>query len=132
MLEGIEIIKQTEIMVEQSAANPIVDIITWIFVFLPIIYYLILGGAIFITKYGNKILKILKKTAIVIWLFLPIVISFVACLVNCLNEMRIKEVPTGKYIYEVTVDDKVGLKEFYEYYEVLDVKDDVFVIKEKN
>lgn len=99
MLEGVEILNQTEIMVEQSAANPIIRIISIIFILLPIIYYLILAGALFTKKYGNKILKMFRKLGLEICLLLPGIIAIVACMVEGLNKIRIKEVPSGKYIY---------------------------------
>lgn len=42
-----------------------------------------------------------------------------------------KDVPTGKYKYHVTIDDSVDLVELYKEYEVIDVKGEIYIIKDK-
>jgi hypothetical protein len=127
MLEGIEIIKQTEIIIEQSCGNPIVAIISWVLICLCTLMYL---AAIPFVAYNNKRIIAFFST-FSLKIFIPLIIVFIAGIVYRINDIQTKEVPTGKYIYEVTVDDEVSLKEFYEHYEVLDVKDDIFIIQEK-
>lgn len=127
MLEGIEIIKQTEIMVEQNAANPVVAIISWVLICLCTLMYL---AAIPFVAYNNKRIIAFFST-FSLKIFIPLIIVFIAGIVYRINDIQTKEVPTGKYIYEVSIDDDIKLKEFCEHYEILDIQDDVFVIKEK-
>lgn len=42
-----------------------------------------------------------------------------------------KEVPTGEYQYEVIVEEEVNLHEFYDYYNVIEQRGEIFVVQEK-
>lgn len=42
-----------------------------------------------------------------------------------------EEVPTGEYQYEVIVEDTVNLQEFYDYYDVVGQRGEIFVVKER-
>lgn len=42
-----------------------------------------------------------------------------------------KEVPTGEYRYEVIVEDTVNLQEFYDYYDVVERRGEIFVVEER-
>ena len=42
-----------------------------------------------------------------------------------------KDVPTGEYRYEVIVEDTVNLQEFYDYYEVVEQRGEIFVVEER-
>ena len=39
--------------------------------------------------------------------------------------------PTGKYQYEVTIDDNISMKEFNEHYEIIEQRGEIYVINEK-
>lgn len=56
-------------------------------------------------------------------------LAFVGCLIATFATTN--TIPTGKYEYEVLIDDTVNFKEFYEKYEVIDEKGSIFVIREK-
>lgn len=140
MLKGIEIINQTEILIEQNYCNPIVDTILIILIIIGLSYILalacfVISMVIMSMKYASILRKIAVRTfGSVKFVVASNIIAF-ATFINIgiwdMNASRTKEIPSGEYIYEVTVSDEVSLKEFYEYYEVLDVKDDIFIIKEK-
>ena len=40
-------------------------------------------------------------------------------------------IPTGKYEYQVTIDDSVSMNEFYEKYEIVEVNGKIYAIREK-
>lgn len=40
--------------------------------------------------------------------------------------------PTGEYRYEVMIDESVSMTEFYERYDVIDQRGEIYKIKEKN
>lgn len=42
-----------------------------------------------------------------------------------------EEVPTGKYRYEVIVEDTVNLQEFYDYYDIIGRRGEIFVVEER-
>ena len=44
----------------------------------------------------------------------------------------IGEKPTGKYQYQVTIDDTVVMSEFYDKYEVIEVEGKIYTIREKD
>ena len=43
-----------------------------------------------------------------------------------------KEVPTGEYQYEVVIEEEVNLHEFYDYYDVIEQRGEIFVVQEKS
>ena len=43
-----------------------------------------------------------------------------------------KEVPTGEYQYEVVIGEEVNLHEFYDYYDVIEQRGEIFVVQEKS
>ena len=42
-----------------------------------------------------------------------------------------KEVPTGEYRYEVIIEEEFNLHEFYDYYDVVDQRGEIFVVEER-
>ena len=45
---------------------------------------------------------------------------------------KIEEQPTGKYQYQVAIDDTVVMSEFYDKYEVIEVEGKIYTIREKD
>lgn len=43
-----------------------------------------------------------------------------------------KEVPTGEYQYEVVIEEEVNLHEFYDYYDVIEQRGEIFIVQEKS
>lgn len=111
LMEGITIINQTEIV------KPNI-----IFIILGIVLILISGivcSILFLKKDGNLFyLALLVGTIIII---IPVSTFF---------SMRYS-VPTGKYEYQVTIDDSVSINEFYEKYEIVEVNGKIYTIREK-
>ena len=42
-----------------------------------------------------------------------------------------KEIPTGKYKYEVTISDEVNFNEFSDKYKILEQRGEIYIVKEK-
>ena len=114
MLEGIEILAQTEIM-----KNP-----DWIsLLFTVMIIFILLGFLIAITGVIVDMWKIIAcGTGIVLGTF---VISFVISTI-------IPQEPTDRYEYQVTIDDTVSFTELYEKYEVVDQNGKIWTIRDKD
>ena len=108
MLEGIEILNQTEIMTAPTWAGVIcfiytcLAIISWIF-------YIIKDNVVMLT------LLIISFLLAIIFMFLMLGI----------------DVPTGKYDYQVTIDDSVLMVEFTEKYEIVEINGKIYTIREK-
>ena len=42
-----------------------------------------------------------------------------------------EEVPTGEYQYEVIVNEEVNFQEFYNYYDIIEQRGEIFVVEER-
>lgn len=112
LIEGLEIINKVEIMGE----NPKINIIGYI-VFAMMLVFFVLG--LFLFDYDDKSRHICFGICILL--------AIVKVLIFQTND----KFPTGEYYYEVILDDTVNLKEFYQKYEVIEIKGDLYTIKEK-
>ena len=115
MLEGIEVLNKTEIMAVPE----------WVGTACMICAGLIVIGAIV-----SLIFIISDK----IKFWIPVLFTIVSCLgfvvFEKLNDALTTE-PTGKYEYQVTVDDSVTMNEFYDRYEIVEVNGKIYTIREK-
>lgn len=112
LIEGIELINKVEIMGE----NPKIKFIGYI-VFAMMLVFLAIG--LFLFDFDNKSRRICFGICILL--------AIVKILIFQMNN----KFPTGEYYYEVILDDTVNLKEFYQKYEVIEIKGDLYTIKEK-
>lgn len=111
LMEGITIINQTEIVKPNM-----------IFIILGVVLFFIsamICSKLFFKKDGNPFY---------LGLFAGVVIIII--LVSTFFSMRYS-VPTGKYEYQVTIDDSVSMNKFYEKYEIIEVNGKIFTIIEK-
>lgn len=110
MLEGITVLNQEMIM----------DSPDWVFSFM--IICLIVGVLSFLVCMNAH------DDAISI-------ISSVLCLLSivCLMFVQpvVPEVKTGRYRYEVTIDESVSFNDIYEWYEIVEQRGDIWVLEEK-
>lgn len=53
------------------------------------------------------------------------------CIAIIMVLASIEEIPTGEYQYEVIVEDTVNLQEFYDYYNVVGQRGEIFVVEER-
>ena len=63
-------------------------------------------------------------------------ISAVICIVSIIlvvsQVLRIEEIPTGRYEYEVTIDESVQFTDIYENYEVVEQRGEIWVLEDKD
>lgn len=115
MLEGIEILNQTEIMEVPMLINRI---------------RLILLSTTLICALLGWVMLFIGKRKISLAGFIIAILCGITGLAIALNLNNFKE-PTGKYEYQVTIDESVSMTEFYERYEVIDVEGKIYTIREK-
>ena len=48
-----------------------------------------------------------------------------------INEANSREIPNGKYEYQVIIDDSISMSEFYDKYEVIEVEGKIYTIRKK-
>ena len=114
MLEGIEILAQTEIM-----GNP-----DWIsLLFAATIVFILLGLLMAIIGVIIDMWKLIACGA-------GLIVGIFA--MSAVIATTTPAEPTGRYEYQVTIDDTVSITEFYEKYEVIDQNGKIWTIREKD
>ena len=111
-MEGINILNQTEIM-EYSYEQHIFYAVSVILLFVSIVVFVVssIGGYKWLAITGTS-------------LFLICVITL--CIVDWNKSKH-----TGRYKYEVTIDDNVPFTEIYKKYDVVKQKGDIWVLEDK-
>lgn len=115
MLEGIEILNQTEITTKLEWIS-IAGIISFILMFVFIVLTVIT-----VAQCDNNLWVVMYLLA---FFSLFISVYFIA-----LDKKT--NVPTGKYEYQVTINNSVSMTEFYEKYEIVEVEGKIYTIREK-
>jgi hypothetical protein len=116
MLDGIEVLNKVEIM--ESPMWIAIVVIVFFFIFL---VSLIAGAIDIFTDFLDNKKWIPGVGMIVSWVI--ILMMFICD--KCCSE------PTGKYEYQVTIDDSVSMTEFLEKYEIIEVNGKIYMIREK-
>ena len=114
MLEGITILSKTEIV--EIANN----------------YDNAIGIALIICLLSLIVCNALARAdflELTVITFLIAIISGISTLVFLSKGKQ--EIPTGKYEYQVTIDDSVRMKDFYEKYEIINMDGEIFSIRDK-
>ena len=110
MLEGIEILNKTEIM-----AAP-----TWYAILFVVL--IVVGIASIIIAVGSHETKVGLGAAI----------TFIITLCTFLVLIAVNpEEATGRYKYEVTIDENVSFKDLYAQYNVVEQRGDIWVLTDK-
>lgn len=115
MLEGIEILAQTEIMKPAS----------WIWIVIAAGLTLLAIGVVFITI-GSLILDDAFIASGGIMIICSVVILFVSIPLS-----EICQKPTGRYEYKVTIGENISFTELYEKYEVIGQDGKIWTIRDK-
>ena len=115
LMEGIKVLNQVEIM-DNSLTLSITAII------LGVLFFVCIVGAI-ISAINCKFI-----TFIIFVIFL--LCSWIGFVVTAKASDK-KIIPTGKYEYQVTIDDSVSMNKFYEKYEIVEVNGKIYTIREK-
>lgn len=113
MLEGITILNQTEIM-EMSGAG-----LTWGLI-------LVIGGIIGAIVFC--ILADLIDSNFAIGAVLCMVAFVAGIIVFAITD---RSVPTGRYQYEVTIDESVNFKDLYTQYDVIEQRGNIYILEDK-
>lgn len=130
-MQGIEILKKTAITsieyVEANLKNPHILQALGILLITALIECLLFFIIV-------KIHEDLPPLGVFL-LFVFIAVFFVGLLLACEKAKaahQTVEIPTGKYEYEVLIEDTSLLKEIYENYEVIGTKGDIYILRDKN
>lgn len=115
MLEGIEVLNQTEITTKAEWISIAVMICT--------VLMIIFGITAIIAA-------ALNKDIFTIVMFILTVISAIVILIFIILDIK-TNVPTGKYEYQVTINNNVSMTEFHEKYEIVKVEGKIYTIREK-
>ena len=126
LMEGITIINQTEIMSAPEWMTKTAVYLTF-FIFIITIIGSVFAGLYKVYYYRKALKNLSVLTATLAIVSAVFVIIFV--ILSTLKPMQ--TTPTGKYKYEVTIDKSVPMTEFYEKYEIIEQRGEIFVIKEK-
>lgn len=59
------------------------------------------------------------------------IICLVAIVICILQTIRSEDIPTGRYKYEVTVDESVRFTDIYEKYDVVERRGEIWVLEDK-
>lgn len=118
MISGIEVLAQEEILYTPLWASALLLIG---FIFMMVCF---VAAIIFYNKNlrGEESIKPLIR--IVLLFCLSIIIGYVGS--------ENSDLHTESYTYDVTITDEAKLEDFLEQYEIIDEKEDVYTIKEKN
>lgn len=119
MIDGMEILEQTEIMVMSRSDN------WWVGLILAIIGLVIFIGCLIYYRINQN--DALKSTMTLPFAIGAIVIMFFGTVAASHEE----EKPTGRFEYEVILDDTVMVNELCKYYEIVAEKDGVYVLRDK-
>ena len=60
------------------------------------------------------------------------IVLFILGIIGLICIRKTTEQPTGKYQYQVAIDDTVVMSEFYDKYEVIEVEGKIYTIREKD
>lgn len=111
MLEGITVLNQEMIMAAPDWAN-VTMIVCLIGMFVFFVVFLVSNNACINISFG---------------------IAAIACLLFLMfGPAVISDVPTGRYRYEVTIDESVSFNDIYERYEIVEQRGDIWVLEEKS
>ena len=115
MGDGITILNQTEIMATPQWLE-IATLVTAIAVVIPVLCVL---------------MSIINEEDLLYKIFMDTTIISAVLFISSLITGSVIHIPTGKYIYNVTVNEDVSLTDFYEKYEVVEVNGKIWTIQEK-
>lgn len=126
MLNGIEVLNKVELT--DTVYNKTLDNFASFFGHSVIVFFVLF--LIMIVIYNRHSNKNVEKVGVVS--FLTLITSIVLFVVSCIAIVfTSKQVPTGKYQYQVTISDNVSMVEFNEKYDMIKVEGKIYTIVEK-
>ena len=115
-LNGIDILNKEEILTTPEWIGVVLYVSTIIF-----IVSIIFAVAFELTYHD---------TASVFFIIIFVCSSIVCAIFNVINNTY-KSEPTGRYRYEVTIDDSVSITEVYDNYNVIEQRSDIWILEDK-
>lgn len=115
MLDGITILYQEEVQILHTHIH-------WWFIIVVFIALVAMMGIVLLFDELLDAPEIVTKTALIIWIIVVTFFSIKWC---------VKTDTTYETHYGVTIDDNVKQNEFNEKYEIVEQKDNFYIIKEK-
>lgn len=120
MIEGIEVLNKialTDIVTNETISN---------------IFGMIFTIALFVFIIGFIFIVITNADDFPFYMFIAsFIIMITSGGVLTINEANSREIPNGKYEYQVIIDDNISINEFYDKYEVVKVEGKIYTIREK-
>lgn len=107
MIEGIEVLSTSEIYAVSNISLALA------------IFFLV---AMVLSVIGASVFKKLRRVIMII----IAIICFCGAIYNSTNTK-----PTGKYEYKVTVNDNVSFNDFHNKYEIINIEEKIYTIKER-
>lgn len=114
MIEGMEILNKVEIMQEEFPE--------WLEPACVLIMLIGVITGIIVSAFARDFAGMLAGFALGLFCCIPTLLIGKECM---------KEVPTGRYRYEVTISDTANFKEIYEKYDIVEQRGDIYVLEEK-
>ena len=115
-MNGIDILNKEEILTSPE----------WIGVAVSISAVMVIISIIFVVAFTLTI----HDTASILSMVL-FVCSIIASIVFAAINDTYKSEPTGRYRYEVTIDDSVSITEVYDHYNVVEQRGDIWILEDK-
>lgn len=106
MIEGVNILNQTDIMVKPDWYFPVV-----------IIFSVVL--AIWLSFTINE------------WTLYPMIIGLPAIIAFLLVCGFTKDIPSGRYQYSATIEDSASINEVYDFYIIVEKQGDLYILEDK-
>ena len=125
MLNGIEVLNKVELM--DTMYNKTWENITSFFGHAFVILLILMIIVLLIDKYTSIEIHLIGSIVCLLGIA-SIMLFLVSCVAVVVTS---KEIPTGKYQYQVTISDNVSMVEFNEKYDVISVEGKIYTIVEK-
>ena len=125
MLNGIEVLNKIEMM--DTVYNKIWENLASLSAYSLIMFLVLTAIILFIDNHIRKNVDIIACISI-----FALIVSIALFIVSCIAIVfTSKQVPNGKYEYQVTIDNSVSMVEFNEKYDVIKVEGKIWTIREK-
>lgn len=125
MLNGIEVLNKVKLM--DTIYNKTWGNITSFFGHALVILFILMIIVLLIDKYTSIEIHLIGSIVRLLGIA-SIMLFLISCVAVVLTS---KEIPNGKYQYQVTISDNVSMVEFNERYEVIKVQGKIYTIVEK-
>ena len=115
-MNGIDILNKEEILTTPEWIGLVLTISTVIFIISIIFAFVFLFTS--------------RDTASFFFIIMFVCSSIVCVISNYINDTY-KSEPTGRYRYEVTIDDSVSITEVYDHYNIVEQRGDIWILEDK-